>query len=151
MGVRELLERGLRGGVLLERLGELARDIDFPRLRVVLEFDRERVAGVHARSVPDFAIEPDIVDARVPHRRRPERVGADRDAHRNAHGTQLLAGVEGQCDHAPAAASLEPRLEPHEPGLPTSARFERAVRMSIGMGKTMVELFAEPISSSVCR
>ncbi len=32
-----------------------------------------------------------------------------------------------------------------------SASFERAVRMSIGIGKTIVELFAEPISSSVWR
>ena len=32
-----------------------------------------------------------------------------------------------------------------------SAAFESAVRMSIGIGKTMVELFDEPISSSVCR
>jgi hypothetical protein len=72
-------------------------------------------------------------------------------ARTGAHRPELVAGVERKPDDLVAPAGLEPPPELHELCLPASAMFESAVRMSIGIGNTIVELLAEPISSSVCR
>ena len=103
------------------------------------------------RSLPDAAVEADVVDASVAHRGRAKRVSVDRHANGYPRRAELLADAERQRDDVSATAGLERCLELHERPEADSASFEIAVRMSIGIGNTTVELFAEPISSSVCR
>ena len=100
-----------------------------------------------------LAVQAAAVDPAVAHRGRPEDVAVDRRANRRSYFPEHLADVEGQCADVPANALLESCLEPQACSVPVaeSASFASAVKRSIGIGKTMVELLAEPISSRVCR
>jgi glycosyltransferase involved in cell wall biosynthesis len=94
MRVAQALERLARVPLTTQTPGEICRDLDDARLIVELDLDLDALAGLDTGAVAHLAVQAHVVDAAVPHQRRPELEAVDPGTHRGSHAPELGDRVE---------------------------------------------------------